>query len=184
MWGREVNGEIVSYPYSAALFRVDFPLTSPPKSFSDMSSENREPFGIVPVTDNGPATVAFGSVSTPTGFVKVEGVWTRQYTTRALTSNELSAAQLALQAEVVEATQQRLDTFAQTRNYSGILSACTYANSAVTKFQGEGVYAVSVRDATWIKLYEILDEVLAGTRAVPSGFAAIEAELPTLAWPA
>ena len=36
-----------------------------------------------------------------------------------------------LYKEVVDATQRRLDDFARTRNYDGILSACTYATSTV-----------------------------------------------------
>lgn len=89
-----------------------------------------------------------------------------------------------IQASIVSATQQRLDAFARTRNYDGILSACTYATSAVPKFAAEGQYAVQARDATWATLYTILAEVEAGTRPVPSGYADIEPDLPALAWPA
>lgn len=89
-----------------------------------------------------------------------------------------------LRAEVVTATQARLDAFAQTRNYDGILSACTYATSTVPKFAAEGQYCVGARDATWATLYELLAEVEAGTRPIPGGYADIEPELPALAWPA
>jgi hypothetical protein len=89
----------------------------------------------------------------------------------------------ALQASVVEQTQARLDTFAATRNYAGILSLCTYATSTNAKFQAEGQYGVEARDETWAKLYEILAEVEAGTRPVPIGYAEIEPELPVLVWP-
>lgn len=88
-----------------------------------------------------------------------------------------------LKDEIVRDTQKHLDQFAMTRGYDGILSACTYHSSAVTKFQVEGAYCVQARDATWAKLYEMLDEVTAGTRPVPSGFADVLPELPTLAWP-
>ena len=90
----------------------------------------------------------------------------------------------ALQAEIVKATQNCLDTFAQTRNYDGILSACTYATSSVPAFAAEGQYCVASRDGTWAALYVILGEVQAGTRAVPTGFADIEGDLPVLGWPA
>ena len=93
---------------------------------------------------------------------------------------EQLAAQL--QAEVVMRTQQRLDAFAQTRNYDGILSLCTYATSAAPKFAAEGQYGVAARDATWAKLYEILAEVQAGARPLPSSFADIESDLPVLEW--
>jgi hypothetical protein len=89
-----------------------------------------------------------------------------------------------LQAEIVTATQQRLDDFAATRNYSSILSACTYATSTVPRFQSDGQYCVNARDATWAKLYTILDEVQAGARPVPTGFHDVASDLPVLEWPA
>jgi hypothetical protein len=36
---------------------------------------------------------------------------------------------------------------------------------------------------TWARLYELLAEVQAGTRPMPTGFADIEPELPPLVWP-
>lgn len=89
-----------------------------------------------------------------------------------------------VQAEIVAATQARLDTFAKTRGYDGILSACTYATSPTAKFAAEGQYCVAQRDATWAKLYEMLAEVEAGTRPMPGRYEDVEAELPVLAWPA
>lgn len=89
-----------------------------------------------------------------------------------------------IQAAIVAATQSRLDTFAQTRNYDGILSACTYATSSVPKFAAEGQYCVDARDATWSALYTILGAVLSQTRPMPESFADIVADLPALVWPA
>lgn len=89
----------------------------------------------------------------------------------------------ALQDSIVAATQTRLDDFARTHNYDGILSLCTYATSTVLKFKTEGQYGVDARDTTWARLYEIMAEVEAGTRPVPTGFADIEPELPALEWP-
>lgn len=97
-------------------------------------------------------------------------------------SEEAIAARI--QAAIVTATQLRLDTFAQTRNYDGILSACTYATSGVPTFAAEGQYCVDARDATWSALYTILGEVLAQTRPMPESFADIVGDLPALAWPA
>ena len=48
----------------------------------------------------------------------------------------------------VAAVQVRLDDFARTRNYDGILSAATYATSTVSKFAAEGQCAVALRDAS------------------------------------
>lgn len=85
--------------------------------------------------------------------------------------------------DITFATQLRLDTFAQTRNYDGILSLCTYANSPNETFRIEGEYGLIVRDATWSKLYQVLSEVEAGQRPKPTGFQDIESELPVLSWP-
>lgn len=98
-------------------------------------------------------------------------------------TDEMAIRAQRLMQSIVDATQKRLDDFARTRNYDGILSLCTYATSTVPKFQQEGQYGVEARDATWAALYTILAEVEAGARPVPSGFADIEANLPTLAWP-
>jgi hypothetical protein len=78
--------------------------------------------------------------------------------------------------------QARLDAWAQSRGYDGILSACTYATSQVPRFQAEGQRCVDLRDQTWARLYEILAEVEAGTRPVPMSLAEIAADLPALTW--
>jgi hypothetical protein len=89
----------------------------------------------------------------------------------------------ALRAEITHRVQQRLDDFAQTRGYGGILSLCTYATSTQLRFATEGQYGVEARDATWSKLYDILAEVEAGTRQPPGDYEILEPELPALAWP-
>lgn len=86
-------------------------------------------------------------------------------------------------ANVTSGTQQRLDDFARTRNYDGILSACTYASSGVPKFAGEGQYCVDARDSTWATLYTFMAEVQLGTKPMPTGYADVEPLLPALAWP-
>ena len=85
--------------------------------------------------------------------------------------------------EIVTSTQARLDTFAQTKSYDGILSACTYASSAIPKFKLEGQYCVDQRDSTWNTLYSILAQVKAGTMPMPKGYSDVESLLPILTWP-
>ena len=87
-----------------------------------------------------------------------------------------------IKQEITNTTSLRLDSFAKTRNYDSILSACTYATSSVPQFAQEGQYCVTMRDATWGKLYQIMQEVEAGTRPMLTGYADIEAELPVLDW--
>lgn len=75
--------------------------------------------------------------------------------------------------------QKRLDDFAETRGYDGIMSACTYATSTVAKFKAEGQYCVEARDETWNTAYQMLEE--AGD-TVPT-MAEVFDQLPQLAWP-
>jgi hypothetical protein len=86
-------------------------------------------------------------------------------------------------AEFSAGVQSRLDTFARTRGYDGILSACTYTTSTNPNFSAEGQCCVQARDATWAKCYEILSAVQSGTRQTPA-WEELEAELPELEWPA
>ena len=117
----------------------------------------------------------------------VEGNTVYTVAVEPLTEEEIAAIKAAKLKQfmdyIVSQTQNRLDSFAKTRNYDGILSLCTYATSSVQKFAQEGQYGVTSRDATWKKLYEIMDEVEAGTRPMPSSFADIESDLPILEWP-
>lgn len=93
----------------------------------------------------------------------------------------LTAEQLV--ARFTTAIQKRLDAFARSRHYDNILSACTYATSAVAKFQAEGQACVNLRDATWAAAYAVLEQVNSGQRPLPDDLADIEADLPALEWP-
>jgi len=87
-----------------------------------------------------------------------------------------------IQQEIISEVQKRLDDFAKTNNYDGILSATTYATDPNPKFSLEGQRAVELRSATWDKLYQILAEVQSGMRPMPNSYADIESELPSLTW--
>ncbi len=91
--------------------------------------------------------------------------------------------QNALIDSLVQQVQDRLDHFAQTRNYDTILSASTYATDTNPKFSVEGQFCVTLRSATWAKMYEILGQVLAGARPLPTTITDFETELPALTWP-
>lgn len=80
------------------------------------------------------------------------------------------------------AVQARLDDFARTRGYDGILSACSYATSTNAKFAAEGRYCIEARDNTWAACYATMADVESGKRSMPT-LDEILAELPKLAWP-
>lgn len=86
-------------------------------------------------------------------------------------------------ASLTAQIQKRLDDFAKTRNYDGILSACTYATDPNPIFAAEGQYCVNKRSETWAIGYTLMAEVLSGQRPVPTSISDIESELPALTWP-
>ena len=70
----------------------------------------------------------------------------------------------------LEARVQRwLDEQARALGYDDIRSAVTYAEeSAVPRFQQEGQALRRLRSLAWARCYEILNEVQAGQRSIPT----------------
>ncbi|TFL14231.1 hypothetical protein CSC67_08750 [Pusillimonas caeni] len=84
----------------------------------------------------------------------------------------------------VAVVQQHMDEAARAYRYDDIRTACTYADeSAVPKFQAEGRAFRAWRSLVWAKCYEILGEVQAGRRPIPTDKELIM-ELPALELPA
>jgi len=177
------NQTVEKYPYSIGELRKDNPQVSFPKN---PSNEMLASWNVFPVVSTGATYDSATQVAEQSGCVynADRTRWETSWTIRDKTAEEIAADQQRVQDQIVQATQARLDDFAATKNYDGILSACTYATSPTATFAAEGQYCVAQRDAIWAKLYEILGEVQAGTRPMPTGYADIEAELPVLEWPA
>ena len=74
-----------------------------------------------------------------------------------------------------------MDVKVQEHGYDGILSACSYVNTGIERFDNEGAACRAWRSAVWDKCYAMLAEVQAGTRAVPTAEELIN-ELPKLEW--
>jgi len=87
-----------------------------------------------------------------------------------------------LTKRMTAAIQKHLDTRAQERNYDGIMSAASYATSVHPKFGPEGVAYRDWRDACWDYGYQVLADVQAGLRQIPTAETLI-AELPSLTLP-
>lgn len=190
-----IHAADLRYPLTANDIKAEHPNTSFPQYLQPADIIG---FGYFPVIDNAPSFDPATQHLVEGAPIQVSNEWRKGYVVTDYTAEELAAqaaakaaaeaaaAEAAKQAMIVDFTtriQARLDTFAKTRLYYDILSACTYSNSTNAKFKGEADYCIVVRDETWATCYQILDEVNAGTRPAPT-WAELEAELPVLEWPA
>lgn len=184
MYAKIQDGKVIQYPYTLEQLYEDTPgVAFPPH----LTAETLAPFDVVIVVATAMPQydqITQSVIEDGPVFVSKRNRWEQQWSVIDASLVEIAQRKTALQAKIVAATQARLDAFASTRGYDGVLSACTYATSAVPKFRAEGQYCVGARDATWAKLYQMLAEVESGTRPMPTGFADVEAELPALVWPA
>lgn len=85
--------------------------------------------------------------------------------------------------DCVNAVQKYMDTFARTRGYDNMMSACSYASSSIPSFASEGGYCLKMRDAIWQQCYTLLAQYKAGQTTI-SNAAELIALLPVLTWPA
>lgn len=92
-----------------------------------------------------------------------------------------SAAQI--RAGLTDAVYAHMNAAAQARGYDDIKAAVTYAEEpAVPIFQAEGRALRAWRSLVWAHCYQVLADVQAGTRAIPTA-AQLIAELPALDLP-
>lgn len=177
-----INTQTNQYPVSETDIKAAFPNVSFASPFTAPSE-----YAVVFPAPQPTYNVITETVKETAPELTSKGTWEQRWEVVTLPDDVIAANQTQaaakLQENIVDATQKRLDTFAKTKNYDGILSLCTYATDLNPKFQAEGQYGVQARSATWSKLYEILAEVQAGTRPVPTGFSDVESELPSLNWP-
>jgi len=117
----------------------------------------------------------------------VDGVWCQKWVVTDLPAEAVEANKKAVldtaRSTLRDFVQSVMDQTAATRGYDNILSACTYATSTVEKFRSEGQACVDWRDKMWSECYRLLDEVLAGTRPVPTTGELLKL-LPEIEWPA
>lgn len=107
----------------------------------------------------------------------------RCYVQRALEDAPPPAPTAAqIQTALAASVQRHLDSTAKTRNYDGILSLASYASSTHPTFRAEGQAGLIWRDAVWDYCYQVLADVQAQTRTIPTE-AELIAELPVMVWP-
>jgi hypothetical protein len=85
---------------------------------------------------------------------------------------------LPTEADYSAAIQSKLDELAQEEGFDNIHTAVSYADEpAVKSFQDHGIMFREKRSLVWAKSYEIMAEVKAGSRAMPT-IDELLAELP------
>lgn len=88
-----------------------------------------------------------------------------------------------IRAALTDAVYAHMNAAAQARGYDDITAAVTYAEEpAVPIFQAEGRALRAWRSLVWAHCYQVLADVQAGTRAIPTA-AQLLAELPALDLP-
>lgn len=86
-----------------------------------------------------------------------------------------------IKQSLINGIQAYMNTTAQTKGYDDIFTAISYENSEDEIFKAEGKACRVWRDKVWRACYNILDEVLAGAREIPT-LEELIAELPKIDW--
>lgn len=176
------NGAAQKYPYNAVDLRRDNPQVSYPWPMSDEMLAANDVYAVTPMLP-------------PTYDPKVEklveltpqmvfGNWEQAWSVVPLSADEIAERNKQIRDQIVAQVQDRLDTFAQSKGYDNIVSACSYATSQHPKYGPEGRYCVTAREQTWDALFAIESDVIAGNRPMPQNYDEIAGELPALSWPA
>ena len=137
--------------------------------------------GFAPVLPSQPPVARPGYVIESAAPVQSNGQWVDGWRERPMTQAEMTVQQAAIVATLTDAVQQHLDSKAREKNYDDIVSACSYA-AVPNDFQAESQAYLTWRAACWKKCYQIMAEVQAQSRAIPTK-AELLAELPLLVLP-
>lgn len=175
-----INETIKEYPYSLVTLRSDVPNVSFPKNIPESTLAE---YNVFPVTEVSPPEHNPVMQKLVEEFPVLQSdTWHQVWSVQDRTPEEIMQVQQAIVADVTNGVQQRLDEFAQTKNYDNIMSACTYATSTIPTFQQEGQRAVQLRDMTWAACYQIMEDAQQGIISMPLKYEDIEPMLPELTW--
>jgi hypothetical protein len=193
MYALVKNNKVVEYPLSVFDWRRKNPNVSLPAepTSSQLASVglhlvNQTPEPAIDYTQTAVSEVVFA-----------DNNWTLQWNVLPATAVQQAVNKRAIESSITAQIQQRLDSFAQTRDYTNIDTASKYKDISdqeialipqeeqllVQKFRAESRYISIAAARTWAKFVLIFQEVYSGARAMPAGYSEIESELPELIWP-
>lgn len=114
--------------------------------------------------------------------VLLDGVWTQQWSTQPLTTEEQTVVKNKRIAEFEKALDDHLDSKARERRYNDRFT-CALRAGYQGPYQTEGMVFAAWMDACNYKAYTILNEILTGGRQPPRTVEEFISQLPTLEWP-
>ena len=115
--------------------------------------------------------------------IKINGEFIQTWDIVQGTDQQVEQKLNQVESDFITLVQNRLDTFARTRGYDGILEACSYATSKTPTYAAEGAYCIEARDNTWNNFYSVVEAMKVGALPWLPRFSQIEALLPPLEWP-
>ncbi len=178
------NDGLLIYPYSIEQLKIDNYNTSFTDTI-DTDYDLLQEYSVYKVNLTQPPTydtinqkiIEITPILNPT-----DNSWYQNWEVVEKTPEEVVISIADAKRNLQNAVQNRLDSFAQTRNYNSMLSCCSYATSTNTKFQQEAQYCVQMRDAYWSACYSILQQFESGQRSMPT-IEQLLGELLVLQWP-
>ena len=180
MYVKVANNSVEQYPYSVRQLKTDNANVSFPNQTSEELLAEWGVYSVTIAEDPTYDKVTHKIVvdSTPS---LVDGVWTINKTVVEMTAEEKELYKQKIIQSYSEAVQEHLDTEAQTKLYDNIMSACSYASGTGT-YAAEGQAALTWRIAVWEYVEQVLADVEAETRTLPT-VPELIAELPVMTWP-
>jgi len=193
MYALVKNNKVVEYPLSVFDWRRKNPNVSLP---AEPTSSQLASVGLHLVNQT-PEPVTDYTQTAVSEVVFADNSWTLQWNVLPATAVQQAVNKRAIESSITAQIQQRLDSFAQTRDYTNIDTASKYKDISdqeialipqeeqllVQKFRAESRYISIAAARTWAKFVLIFQEVYSGARAMPAGYSEIESELPELIWP-
>lgn len=183
MYAKVINGTIVKYPYSLEDLYTDNPgIYFPPDLNDDMLARFNTVRVIITGKPEYDLLTQNITESLPV-YVNERNRWEQTWEVISLPPDNIAGNQARIKNDFLQKTKQRLDTFAASRGYDDISTACTYVTDPIEQHRVEAQYCVEARGRTWNEVFKILSDMETNQRPWTDDFSAIEDELPQLVWP-
>lgn len=103
---------------------------------------------------------------------------------QVITAEEKAQAALDnLVASIRKGVDTYVEATAQAKGYNGAAHCASYANSTVSNWASEAKAFIAWRDAVWLTVFEMMDDVMAGKRKAPANVDEVVTSLPVIQWP-